>query len=576
MHQPRRLAAIGLALTLAGLTACSTDAVVATGDRPHRPEAPVTRTVDPETDPAALSIALESLPGYEPPTDLGDGRWERPMADGSGVVTWEVLDGDGAVIPDYAPDEEIAFGDPATYAQLPGVLTFRGNPWRTGGAYGTPAVTEHTLEPVWEQQIGSIRGEGSYWPGAGWTGQPLLVQWPRETKVAMGLAQQFVDDDAFVEVIYPVFEGKIYRFDLATGEPTRPPIEVGWGFKGTASVDPRGYPLLYAGQGLNDTNGTIGPWRWRVFDLIRNEEVWHLSGLDPAAPRADWGAFDSSALVNAETDTVIAPAENGLIYKVKLNSAYDPAAGTVSVDPEVTRLRYAASTSDKFGIENSAVAYRNLMFAADNDGNVFCWDATTLEIVWMVNAGDDTDASLVLDEEADGRVFVYTGNEVDRRGSEGGEHITNIRKLDALTGEQVWQYDIPTYFQAINGGLMGSPMMGSGPTADLVFFNIARTTAPREGTMVALDKASGEVVWRRHLSNYSWSSPVLVTAEDGQQYGVLPDSGGVLHLFDPQTGEDVATLDVADGNNIESTPSVFGDTMVFAGYDAKIHAVRIR
>ena len=96
MHQPRRLAAIGLALTLAGLTACSTDAVVATGDRPHRPEAPVTRTVDPETDPAALSIALESLPGYEPPTDLGDGRWERPMADGSGVVTWEVLDGDGA------------------------------------------------------------------------------------------------------------------------------------------------------------------------------------------------------------------------------------------------------------------------------------------------------------------------------------------------------------------------------------------------------------------------------------------------------------------------------------------------
>ena len=65
----------------------------------------------------------------------------------------------------------------------------------------------------------------------------------------MGLDAKYVDDDTFVEVIYPVFEGKIHRLDLRTGEPTKPPIEVGWGFKGTASVDPRGYPLLYAGQG---------------------------------------------------------------------------------------------------------------------------------------------------------------------------------------------------------------------------------------------------------------------------------------------------------------------------------------
>ncbi len=100
---------------------------------------------------------------------------------------------------------------------------------------------------------------------------------------------------------------------------------MGWGFKGTASVDPRGYPLLYAGQGLNDTNGTIGPWRYRVFDLIQNKEVWHISGLDAAAPRHDWGAFDSSALINARTDTLIQPAENGLIYKVKLNASYDAA-----------------------------------------------------------------------------------------------------------------------------------------------------------------------------------------------------------------------------------------------------------
>jgi hypothetical protein len=190
----------------------------------------------------------------------------------------------------------VVFGEADQYNQIPGVLTFRGNNHRTGGTYGHahrhPGAARASL---WKKQIGEIRGEGSYWPGAGWTGQPLLVQWPRETKVAMGLADKFVNDDSFVEVIYPVFEGKIYRLDLATGEETKPPIEVGWGFKGTASIDPRGYPMLYAGQGLNDTNGTYGPWRYRAFDLIRNKEVWHISGLDPAAPRHEWGAFDSSA-----------------------------------------------------------------------------------------------------------------------------------------------------------------------------------------------------------------------------------------------------------------------------------------
>ena len=253
------------------------------------------------------------------------------LTEGEGAFSWSVVDKAGEPVA-YRPGQPVVFGDPETYPQIPGVLTFRGNNHRTGGTWGTAQVVEKKLAVAWTKQIGEIRGEGSYWPGAGWTGQPLLVQWPRETKIAMGLADEFVNDDSFVEVIYPVFEGKIYRLDLATGRPTRDPIEVGWGFKGTASVDPRGYPLLYAGQGLNDTNGTIGPWRYRMFDLIQNKEVWHISGLDAAAPRHDWGAFDSSALINARTDTLIQPAENGLIYKVKLNSTYDPEAKTVSTE----------------------------------------------------------------------------------------------------------------------------------------------------------------------------------------------------------------------------------------------------
>ncbi len=566
----RALAAVLVSAVLLTTAACATD-TVSRGERPNQPTSTVIPEPDPETDPTALWLDPITLPAYTPPSSLGEGRFERPMVGDAGEVSWQVVDAEGAVIPEYEASQKVAFGDAETYTEVPGVLTFRGNHWRTGGAYGAAEITDKKLEVVWSKPIPEIRGEGSYWPGAGWTGQPLLVQWPDEVRAALGLGAEF-DKPGFVEVIYPVFGGKIYRLDLATGAETRDPIQVGWGFKGTASVDPRGYPLLYAGQGLNDTDGTIGPWRYRIFDLIQNKEVWHLHGLDPDAPRSDWGAFDSSALVNRHTDTLFEPAENGLIYKIKLNAEFDADAKSVSIDPDVVKLRYQTSLSDTFGIESSAAAYRNLMFAADNDGNLICWDATSLEILWATELGDDTDSTVVIDETPDG-VFLYTGNEVDERAKTGGERIANFRKIDALTGRQLWQYDVPAYYAGINGGILATPIVGRGDLADLVIVNISRTTAPREGDLVALDKDSGEVVWRRHLSNYSWSSPTIVTATDGTQYGILADSAGTMHLFDPHTGEDISTVNL--GKNVEASPAVFENMIVVASYDKHIYGIRI-
>lgn len=568
MVKARRAIAMGMTLAaVVSVAACSVE-TVQTGQRPNKPAAS-----EPSTPPASKpqAIKLNSLPGWAPATKDGN-TFTKPMTQAEGSFSWSVVNEQGQPVP-YTTKEQVVFGEPGDYPKIPGVLTFRGNNYRNGGAYGTPDVVDKKLTVLWKKKIGEIRGEGSYWPGAGWTGQPLLVQWPKQTKIAMGLADKFVNDDNFVEVIYPVFEGKIYRLDLATGEETKPPINVGWGFKGTASVDPRGYPLLFAGQGLNDTNGTYGPWRYRVFDLIQNKEVWHLSGLDPAAPRREWGAFDSSALIDPKSDTLIEPAENGLIYKIKLNSSYDPVAKKVSINPQVTRLRYAVPGNIRYGIENSAAAYRNLMFAADNSGKLFSWDATTLQMLWMRDVSDDTDASLVVSPE-EGGVFLYTGNEVDNRIGDGGkDSITNIRKIDAMTGKQVWQYDIPAYYTGINGGVLSTPALGTGASADMVFFSVSRTTGPREGDLVALDKKSGGVIWRRHLANYSWSSPTIVTSSSGTQYGILTDSAGIMHVFDPQTGKDITTISL--GKNVEATPSMFGNTLVVASYDRNIYAIKL-
>lgn len=568
--RPRLIMTLTALALAASLVACTAPDTVTPGTRPNRPTVVASPSADPETDPAKLALPLDSIPSYRPGTAGADGWTTNPMTGSDGDFGWRVVDDAGDPI-SYTPSHPVAFGSPQTYTQVPGVLTFRGNHTRSAPAYGTAEVSAKKLEVVWTQDIGEIKGHDSVWPGAGWTGQPLLVNWPKATREAMGFDAEFASKD-LVEVLYPVFEGKVYRLDLETGKQTRPPMEGTGGFKGTASVDPRGYPLLYAGQGLSDINGTDVGWRYRIFDLIQNKEVAGWTGSDPAAPRKDWGAFDSSALVNAASDTLIEPAENGLVYKVKLNAVFDPTAKTVSVDPELTRLQYRTPTSSKHGIESSAVAYRNLMFASDNDGNLICWDANTLAVIWARDIGDDSDASMVLEETPDG-VFLYHGNTLDKRGEAGDKH-TNLRKLNALTGEIVWQHDLVTvYDQTINGGLLATPVLGQGEIADLVIFNVSKTTGAKEGTMVALDKATGTVAWQRRMGRYSWSSPVVITGTDGHAYGIVCDSGGTMHLFDPNTGEDLSTVSL--GKNTESSPAVYGNMIVVASYAKKIWGIRL-
>jgi len=526
--------------------------------------------VPPITDPAQLTLILDNIPGYVAGTAKSDGSHSKTLASGMSVRWW-TFNG-STLVKNYQSAETIAFGVPETFTDVEGVLTFRGNNYRTAPAWGTADVSNKKLEIVWTEEIGAVSGNDSWWPGAGWTGQPLLVHWPSGTRQVMGLYDAAKQKD-LVEVIYPVFDGHVYFLDLETGERTRDPIGVGFAFKGTASVDPRGYPLLYAGQGLNETNGHSGAFYYRIFNLITNEVIYKIPGKDPNAVKS-WGAFDSSALINWQTDTLLEPGENGILYKVKLNTDFNPAAGTITIDPEVAKMRFHTSIGSKYGMESSLVGYRNLVYCSDNDGSLICVDVNTLEPVWVFDAKDDSDATMVLEETKDG-VFLYHGNTYDKRGKvTGRDGYCQIRKLNALTGEVVWEYEIPVVYESyLNAGCLASPLMGSGEFSDLVIFNVCKTTSHQAGTLVALDKATGKAVWTRELPAYSWSSPIAVQGEDGKSYGVFCDSAGIMHLFNPLTGEDYSTLDI--GGNCEASPSAYNNMIVVATYACKIYGIKI-
>ena len=522
------------------------------------------------TNPDDLLVSWKNPPSFVSKSFSGDGSASKSFKDGGIIRYWQLVN--NRVTKGYKPTYNVAFGSPEMYSELEGVTAFRGNNYRTGPSWGARSVKEKKLEIVWTHDIGAVSGVGSYWPGAGWTGQPLLVHWPEDVREIMNINQDLKSKD-LVEVIYPVFDGNVYFLDMETGKPSRPKMNIGFTVKGTGMVDPRGYPLFYSGQGLNENNGKKGPFKYRIFDLIKQKEIFSLPGNDPVAFR-QWGANDSSALLNRYTDTLIDCGENGLIYKAKLNTKFDKKAGTISINPTVTKYRYKSSYSSEEGIENSPAFYRNLMYFSDNGGTIQCLDINTLEPVWIYRAGDDTDSTITL-EESDGGVFLYTANEIDKRGKSAARANCNIRKINALTGELVWQKDYSCVYQNyINGGALATPVIGKDDISDIVIFNVALTGSTNDGTLVALDKKTGKEVWKRHLSAYSWSSPVDFKSDDGKTYIILCDFKGDMHLIDPKTGEDLDKIFI--GGNVEASPSVYNDMAVVGTYAKKIYGVKIK
>jgi len=514
------------------------------------------------------------------------------------------------VVTNYNREKPIFFGDPINYGSVPGIFTFRGNNFRNCAAFGYTQISSGTLTQTWEyKKIGSLLAStlSFEWTGLRWTGQPLAVKWNQNTKNHMNLFDSAKNKANLTEVIVAALDGKIHFMDLETGEATRNPINVGASMKGTPALDPRGYPIIYVGQ--CDNNGTTDTFGMYVYSLIDGKLLYKYDGSLDGAYRSHWNAFDSSPIINAETDTLIWPCENGMIYTFNLNTSYSEGTGEISMNPTCTGYKYIFNDTSGIylGVESSIACYGNLGYFMDNTRDLVCIDLNTLKMVWCVRVGDDSDVTPMINEE-NGVPYIYIGTEVDNQGGQGQYcGAAYVYKVNGLTGEIVWQTSQPCYTYNgetsdtdQSGGCFGNPVYVKNPDrnkSDLVVFSFSMTNNLASGNkLVAYDKDLGTVVWEYNMNIYSYSSPVCVYDSEGNPYILIADSIGQIHLVDaitteenPNTHKTVAkricyiqtqkrlgtSEATSSGVCFEASPIVIENTMVIGTTSGSVFGIKI-
>ncbi|HCT77409.1 MAG TPA: hypothetical protein DGT23_12615 [Micromonosporaceae bacterium] len=433
--------------------------------------------------------------------------------------------------------------------KVDGLITFRGNPTRT--FYGTGPIPRTTPTELWRfPKSGglcaiSVDENGPReWCGTGFTGQPAVFERDGRTWMVVG-----------------AYDKALHFLDAKTGERIIDDFPTGDIIKGTVTIDPDGYPLVYSGSRDNFFHIV-------AFDRGKQpKELWKLSAnaVSPVMWNDDW---DASALIL--DDYLFEGGENGQFHIVKLNRGYD-SAGKVTVDPKLVfntpgwddeLLRNIKDRN--VSIENTVTVVGNIVYFANSGGLVQGWDISGLKAgkdpqrVFRFWTGDDSDGSIVADDKG----FLYVGAEYER-GNETSKKNGQMMKLDPRKPDNplVWKVD-DLNRSGGKGGIYDSPALYQ----DLIIWGT------NKGDVVAVDRESGAVRWRVPLSRVHMS-PVVV---DGVM--VVGDCTGLLNAYDiaDTKAEPKLLWSIKPGACIESTPAVWKGTLYFGTRGGAIHAIGLK
>src|SRR2546427_7625440 len=171
-------------------------------------------------------------------------------------------------------------------------------------------------------------------------------------------------------------------------------------------------------------------------DRSKPTVLWTIDA-HTSVPQWKWNDdWDGAALIVG--DYLLEGGENSWFYVVRLNRGYN-ARHLVTVDPQIVAAikgwdpKLLAAIGDQdVSIENS-VAFRNgIVYFANSGGLVQGWDisdvlkgGTDVREVFRFWTGDDTDASIVIDDQG----YLYVASEYQRF-NQRSKQVGQLMKLD--------------------------------------------------------------------------------------------------------------------------------------------------
>lgn len=495
---------------------------------------------------AGSGTTMATTPGGDT-TPGSSGPGATPVGPGSTTTTSGGTDRPSGTVPGST------VGMP--WGSVSGLTMFRGNPTRTW--YGTGPISESPSQ-IWSYPDSGMcsqstnLGETTTWCGMGWTGQPAVWERP----------------DGVTELIFGAYDRAIHFVDAATGEDTRPSFVTGDLIKGSVSLDPDGFPLLYTGSRDN---------KLRIIALDRPEptELWSLDAYDVEGTwNDDW---DANPLII--DDIMYEGGENGWFFAYQLNRGYD-SSGQVTVAPE--RLLAMPGYNSEFrslaggnlSIENSTAAYEQRVYFANSAGRILGLDVSNIRegsapVVFDYYVGGDHDASLVIDGE--GMLYASvnvkpaqvgagyrTQNNIDRT-----RELGQLLKLDPYTDGDplLWSVDL-----ASEGG------GDSGTWATPALHEGVLYTNTHLGSLIAVDAANGEILWEDGTVGWhSWSSPAVV--DDTLVVATCSGDLRGYSVADPRAPQPSWTISIGE-TCLEATPAIWNGVIYLGSRDGYLRAFR--
>ena len=222
---------------------------------------------------------------------------------------------------------------------------------------------------------------------------------------------------------------------------------------------------------------------------LSEEEQLHIaeylarSELDEYQPPAPPPACQNPAL---DLDAA-PPAQVGWGHD---NSRFVPEAigGLTGEDVSGLRLKWAFAFPGAIRARSQPAVGWNTVFVGSQSGTVYAFDLDSGCARWTYRAGAEVRTGIVADAQ-DKRLYF-------------GDILGRVYAIDAKSGEQLWRTQVDDH---ANATITGTPALGGGllavPVSSLEVTSAADpnySCCTFRGSVVALDTATGEQVWKSH------------------------------------------------------------------------------